>query len=165
MPFPSPGWPPRPASGRRSIRFCKVGNATAAFGDNAWLFIQATGANTIDPTPYVPPGSTADVAIGDINRAGSPMGGRQVAEDVAPRSHEDPPATQEQANYPQIWSIGIAVTNLSATAAEIIEISFDGTNVHGVIPAGTTKVFQNRHEAGISLQARAGTPAFSVEAW
>jgi len=163
MPFPSPGWPPRPASGRRSIRFYAAATCTTAFGDNAWLFYQDVGANTIDPLPYVAPGSTAAVSVGNINRAGSPMGGRQIFEDAAPRTHENPPATQEQANYPQIWSGSIRVYN---AGAEDVEISFDGTNVHGYIAAGQSVTYKDRFEAGICVRAvGAGATTCYVEAW
>lgn len=169
MPFPAVGWPPRPASGRRSIRFFKKSTATAAFADNAWLFIDAIGANTIAPLPYVRPGSTAPVSVGNLLVPGSPMGGRRIPEDVAPPAHENSPATQQAAQYPQIWSGSIRICNLGALG-EDIEISFDGTNVHGYIPGGMQSasgpLYFNRFEAGISVRGvGAATPDFTVEAW
>jgi len=162
MPFPV-FWPPRPASGRRSIRFYVEAVCTNAFGDNAWLFIDDVGANTLDPLPYVPPGSTAPVAVGDINRPGSPMGGRQIPQDAAPPEHENPPATQQQANYPQIWSGAIRIYN---EGAGDLEYSFDGTNVHGYIAANQSEIFPNRYEAGICVRGVGGsTPTVHIEAW
>jgi len=43
MPFPA-GWPPRPASSRRSLRFYATGTASANFEDNAFLFRDANYA-------------------------------------------------------------------------------------------------------------------------
>jgi len=162
MPFPV-FWPPRPASGRRSIRFYATAVCTNAFGDNAWLFIEQTSANTIQPTPYVRPGSTADVSIGDIDSGGSPMGGRRIVEDAAPADHENPPATQVQANYPQIWSGAMRIYN---EGVGDLEYSFDGANVHGYIAAGQSEIFPNRFEAGICVRGvAAATPTVHIEAW
>ena len=66
MAFPSEGWPPRPPSGTRSIRFYATGTGTANFSDNAFLFIDGTNANPFVPLPVVPPGSTAPVALGSF---------------------------------------------------------------------------------------------------
>jgi hypothetical protein len=44
-----------------------------------------------------------------------------------------------------------------------LEISFDGTNVHGFCPGGGEVYYQNRYEGGISVRG-AGT-TFHVEAW
>jgi hypothetical protein len=136
---------------------------TNAFGDNAWLFIETAGANTIDPLPYVKPGSTDPVAVGDTDRAGSPMGGRQIIQDAAPVEHENPPATQVQANYPQIWSGAIRIYNAGVGD---LEYSFDGTNVHGYIAANQSEIFPNRFEAGICVRGVSGaTPTVHIEAW
>lgn len=48
------GWPPRPASSLRSIRFFTSGTTTGAFSDNAFLFKDGAGANTLVPTPDFP---------------------------------------------------------------------------------------------------------------
>lgn len=46
MPFPL-GWPPRPASGQRSIRFAANGTSTANFFDSAFLFAVANQATAM----------------------------------------------------------------------------------------------------------------------
>jgi len=46
MPFPL-GWPPRPATSVRSLRFYVTGTATANFRDNAFLFRDANKALTV----------------------------------------------------------------------------------------------------------------------
>ncbi len=55
-PFPE-GWPPRPASGRRSIRFYQAATtATADFADSAYLFVDGITANTFKPTTVLTAG-------------------------------------------------------------------------------------------------------------
>jgi hypothetical protein len=57
------------------------------------------------------------------------------------------------------WSQAIRVV---ATTADI-EISFDGTNVHGKIVAGTEVIYWDRHESGIAIRGVGAT--FLLEAW
>jgi len=170
MPFPSPGWPPRPASGRRSARMYHKATivpsgASTPFGDHAILFIEVVGANMMVPLPYVEPGSVVDVDVGDIAIAGSPMGTGMRAEHVAPPSHENPPATQEIENYHQLWANSIRVYNEGPNP---IEFSFDGVNVHGYIGAAKSVTYKDRYEAGICFR-RIGLAAVNnivhVEAW
>jgi len=163
MPFPT-FWPPRPSSGRRSIRFYETGTCTVSFGDNAWLFVEQTTANTVDPTPYLAPGDqTTKVSIGNLNRGGSPMGGRRIAEDAAPPQHENPPATQQASPKEQLWANSIRVVN---EGVGDLELSFDGTNVHGYVAAGMEVTYRERFEAGICVRGVGGaTPTFHVEAW
>jgi len=163
MAFPT-GWPPRPASSLRSIRFFVRGTSTAVFDGHAYLFGDQASANTFKPTPYVRPGSTDPVHDGTLEAGGSPMGGRQIPEDAAPRTHDDSPNTQEASPHPMLWSQGIRITSVSGGD---IEFSFDGTNVHGRVKDGTTEIYYDRHEAGIAVRAAGGvgTPVFEVEAW
>lgn len=162
MAFPV-GWPPRPASATRSIRFYASAAATANFSDRAYLFSTGAGVNTITPLPYVRPGSTAPVSVGDTLSGGSPMGTGQAIQDVAPRTHENPPATQEAVVTPMVWSSSIRIVN---DGAGDLEVSFDGTNVHSYIPAGREVLFLNRHEAGVAVRGvAAATPTFHIEAW
>ena len=59
----------------------------------------------------------------------------------------------------QAYSQGL---RLSATVADL-EFSFDGTNVHGKITAGTSAIYYNRREGGIYLRGAASV--YVVEAW
>jgi len=59
----------------------------------------------------------------------------------------------------QAWSYSIQVRAVTAN----VEISFDGTNVHGLILAGTQSTYEKRHEGGISVRGVGAT--FYVEAW
>ena len=161
MPFPA-GWPPRPASARRSLRFFVEGTATANFDANGYLFINDTGANTVNPLPYVKPGSTAPVHLGTLTAGGSPQGSGQNVNDAAPFEHQDPTNTQVAVPKAQAWAHSILVRNTGGSNP--LEISFDGTNIHGRIPANTTVIYRTRHEAGIALRSSAGT-TFEVEAW
>lgn len=157
MSFPV-GWPPRVASSIRSVRvyIASVSPATGLFSDNAYLFSQVAHANTFQPTPYVPPGQEA-AAPGWAATAvpAPPMGGGQNANDSSadPRNIVPPPPV------PMIWAKVIRITNLGGAP---LYFSFDGTNVHGVVPANTTETYWDRYEAGIALR---GSTQFVVEAW
>jgi len=59
----------------------------------------------------------------------------------------------------QGWAGTILVRAVSAA----VEISFDGTNVHGYIPAGEVTTYRNRYEGGIAVRGVGAT--FYVEAW
>lgn len=153
MPFPV-GWPPRPATGIRSIRFFASGTTGVAFSDNAFLFSDMPTASTLNPTPVAKPG---------IQTTGieSPMGGGQVPENARPDLPPTPPGYADP--HPMIWASTIRVWNDGAAA---IEISFDGATVHGEVAAGKEWICRNRYEAGISLRGKAfALVAFRVEAW
>ena len=146
-------WPPRPASGRRSIRFYAAGTSSANFSDNAYLFFDGAGANTFVPTPKIGWGDISTVvAVGSIpdrsvggGKGGSPQG----------TGGNEPP-------YPSIWSSSIKITN---TGNNDIAFSFDGVNIHGVVKTGEIAVFWNRIEAGIAIQQITGSSTFRIEAW
>lgn len=156
MPFPAT-WPPRGASGTRSIRFYKTGTTTALFSDNGYIFADTTSANPYVALPFVPPGGErVTAAIGS-----PPIGGGRDAHDA----NSDPAAGVIAPPPPtMIWCRAIIIHNDSANA---IEISFDGVNVHGFIPGGVTVVrtYFDRFEAGIALRGFGGVGGFKVEAW
>lgn len=158
MAFPA-AWPPRLPSGRRSIRFFASGTTTGAFDGNAFLFFDDVGANTFTPTPYVAPGSTAAVKVGDLASPSAIFGTGRNANDVVytvPASEQNP--------FAYIWSGTIRIFN---DGANPIEFSFDGTNVQGVIKTTEALTYRDRHESGISLRFPGGGAgsAFRVEAW
>lgn len=172
MAFPE-GWPPRPATARRSLRFFVSGTATANYDANAFLFADDTGAVTYDPLPFVKPGSTDSVHVGGtfdpgtgsgdgaVVGSGSPVGGGQNINDAAPRTHDDQPNTQEAVPKPMAWSQAILIRN---TGGAELFFSFDGVNDHGRLAAGESQEFKDRYEAGIALKSAVGTD-FEVEAW
>ena len=144
MAFPT-GWPPRFPSGTRNIRFYIAATATAAFADRAYLFADQAGANPYTPLPDVRPGG--DVSAPDYN------GPHNVpATPAGTGQHGDDP-------HPMIWSEGIQIINKGATP---IYFSFDGTNIHGEVPA-TSEITMRRREAGIAINGSGN--AFVVYAW
>lgn len=149
MAFPQ-GWPPRVASGTASIRFYKTGSSTADFADAAFLFIDGTGANPYTPLPVVLPGD-------DVSRYPTPAA-TVIAANPLGTGENDPGSVKAM-----IWSQGIRVRNLDGTNS--IEISFDGTNVHGIVAPNATNEYVNRREAGIAVRGAAGTPSYVIEAW
>lgn len=171
MAFPV-GWPPRPASASRSIRFYRTGTSTANYDSNAFLFGDDLGANVVAPLPYVAPGSVAPVHVGGVALdtastppvygSGSPVGGGQEAKDAAPRTHANAPFTQEAVPKPMLWANTIVVRNKGAGN---LLISFDGTNDHGRVNANEVREFRNRYEAGIAVKGDGATPDFEIEAW
>jgi hypothetical protein len=64
------------------------------------------------------------------------------------------PAVPEQG-----WSYTIAVRAVGGN----LNISFDGTNDHGFVLAGTQTIYEKRHEGGISVKGAGAT--FHIEAW
>ena len=67
-------------------------------------------------------------------------------------------------------SSGIMILNASTTASDIVQYSFDGTNVHGDLVPGTPAAgltFDNRIESSIFFRLEsAGSPVtIRVEAW
>jgi hypothetical protein len=157
MPFPA-GWPPRPSSGRASLRFFREGTCTAAFDANAYLFVDGTDASPFTPLPVVAPGSSEDVHIG-----GPPAGGGfPTPEDVAPDTHKGLPNGQAVPKN-MIWAQMISIYN---GGAGVLEFSFDGTNIHGRVLANERRLFRMRYEAGIAVRGDGGaTPIFEIEAW
>jgi len=145
MPFPT-GWPPRVASGTRSIRAYVAATATAAYADRAYLWHQLAGANPFTPLPNVRPGE--DVSAPDY-------GGPHV---VPP----NPAGTGQSGDDPEpmIWSGSIKIINKGATP---IYFSFDGVNDHGEVSANSELHMDNVYEAGIAIRG-AGND-FVVFAW
>lgn len=145
MPFPT-GWPPRVASGTRSIRAYVAATATANYSDRAYLWHQLPGANPYTPLPNVFPGD--DVSNpnynGPHNIGANPAGTGQRGDDPEP----------------MIWSSAIKIINKGATP---IFFSFDGTNDHGEVSAASELLLDNVYEAGIAIRG-AGND-FVVFAW
>lgn len=160
MAFPA-GWPPRPSSGRRSIRFFVSGTATANWSDNAYLFIDDAGANTFQPMPYVKPGDvSAQAKVGDRNTPGSPMGAGSDPSGVLPG---DTLGVQKAL----IWAATIRICNDGAVDLQVSYAAPDdlSTLIQGIVKAGEELVYRHRYEAGIALRAPGGACAFRVEAW
>jgi hypothetical protein len=161
MAFPV-GWPPRPSSGVRSIRFYVTGTTTANWSDNAFLFVDDVGANTYLPTPVIAPGSSTVVAIGDRSLSGSPMGAGLSASDVLPGD-----TVGQTKNL--IWSNSIRIANRGSNTLEFTFGALtDGSSlVQGSLIANESVIYRQRYEAGIALRfpaAGAGS-AFIVECW
>ena len=153
MPFPV-GWPPRPCTGRRLIRFFIGGTTTNLFEDHAYLFADQVGANTFTPTPVARPG---------IQTTGiqSPMGGGRVPENARPDLPPSPPGYVDP--HPMLWAHTIRIWN---DGVATIQVSFDGTNVHGEVPGGKEWLCRDRYEAGIALRGKAAALVdFRLEAW
>ena len=137
-------WPPRPASGRRSIRFYKTGTLTANFADNCWIFGDAANnANPYTPLPQVVSGTTGAATVVPP----SPWG-TEPSDAVSP---------------PMIWSGSLRITVVGGD----LEFSFDTANppaiVHGkVLSADRVAYYRDRFEAGMAVR---GTGTFYVEAW
>lgn len=157
MPFPD-GWPPRPATNHRSIRFSKSASAPSGgggpglFSDSAYIFEQGAGANPIKPTPVVPHGDERTVAeVGTTAEGGSPLGTGQATLGVT---------------EPMIWAGTIRLCNDHATVA--LEFSFDGTKVDGKVLPTESLTFRHRYEAGIAVRRVSGvhiTHPFRIMAW
>ena len=142
MPFPT-GWPPTPPSHVRSLRVRIAGTATASFEDNAYLFSQVVVNNAFVPlAPVVEPGSSAQVTL-----------------PPNPSTSASPSVGTPAMDVPMQWASTIVVRNLTANP---LSFSFDGTNIHGVVPANGTTIMERRYEAGIALS---GSGGFEVEAW
>lgn len=160
MAFPK-GWPPRSCPSVRPLRFFASGDSTANFSDNAFLFgtDPVTGApapsGNVSQLPNVPPGSTAPTTLGN-----PPVGGSSPVAANDGAVPEGDIVAMRYAGY-------IQITNDSAVVGDAIEISFDGTNVHGVIYNGETRRYSDRHEAGVAVRTMPtkGACAFRIEAW
>lgn len=150
MPFPT-GWPPPRPSGIRSGRFYAAGTGTAAFDDNAFLFgAPLTAMNTL-PTPYVAPGSSAPTDFGRL-----PVGGGRDPRDSRASAELVTGTTQAYS-----WLANLRICN---DGGGVLEFSFDGVNVHGVVmPGDEPPVYAGRYEAGIAV--RGVGAVFRIEAW
>jgi hypothetical protein len=97
------------------------------------MFIDGAGANPFTPLPEVTGGSTV------VPR----NAGTGVSSDGTPA---------------QLWAQTIRVVSSGD-----VEISFDGTNVHGkILTAGGDVIYRNRFESGIAIR---GAGTFTIEAW
>lgn len=145
MPFPE-GWPPKPATGVKSLRIRITGSGTADFADNAYLWIdQVAASNPFTPLPIVEPG-------GGVSKPGY----------TGPHNVDTPPVgsgVDSDGNKGSIWSSHIAI---EATGGAL-EFSFDGTTIHGIVPDGQRYEFSDRYEAGICVRGASAT--FVIEAW
>lgn len=150
------GFPARHPSSTRSIRFYKS-DTTAGTNftddDNSFLFVDAAGANPFESLPKVTTGE--DGSFDTTTVPPTPWGGGE--NDRA----GTPPTSAPTKAY--IWSYGIYVKNTGATY--ILEISFDGTNVHGRIDPGDSRIFYNRIEAGMAVRGVSDNTTYVVEAW
>lgn len=159
MAFPT-NWPPRVHTVLPSLRFVVSGTATANFSDNAYMFKDggAGTANPFTPLPVVKTSqqTTIGAQVEPTNVPTviiSPVG--TGTNDVSPVDNSIP--------KPMAWSMGIRITT-SGTGG--VDVSFDGTNVHDIVPASTTVTYNRCHEAGISIRGTSGaTPTFIVRAW
>jgi hypothetical protein len=148
MPFPA-AWPPRHPSGKKSLRFYTTGTSTADFEDNAFLWIDQAGANPYVPTPVVVgKDEKLPVDVSGGTGSGGPRGtGKNNPGDPAP----------------MIWAANIRIVH--GGQAGDLEISFDGTTVHGKVGAGEDFIYWDRFEAGIAIRGAGGTPTYRIEAW
>jgi hypothetical protein len=103
------------------------------------------GGMPVYPTPYITYGqTTVSTAVGTLVASGSPMG---LGE------HED-------ATLGAHFSHNIRIVNTGG--ANVIEYSFDGVNVHGVVAVSSEVILTYRYESGIALR---GVTTYRVEAW
>lgn len=163
MAFP-PGWVntagnglPRPP-GIRSMRFFVEGTATANFSDRAYNFsVPANGSVgdqslQVPPSPKVSPGQEVGSGRGVSAVVSSPQGGQR---DVAPASQSTP--VTAQAAY---------AIRISNDGSGVLELSFDGVSIHGVLLSGETREWRRRFEPGVAVRGRStDTPNFRIEAW
>lgn len=152
MAFPV-GWPPRPCSGRRSIRFFVSGTTTGFWADNAYLLIDDVGANTFVPMPYIKPGELTAVAVGDRNVPGSPMGTGSNPNDILPGDALGHAKALIWANSIRIFNDGSADLELTFGA------STENGPIQGVVKAGEEFTYRDRYEAGIGLRWANGSRA------
>lgn len=164
MPFPA-GWPPRPCSGRRSIRFFVSGTTTANWSDNAFLFIDDPGANTFVPMPHIKPGELTVVEVGNRNVPGSPMGTGSNPNDILPGDTFGHVKALVWANSIRIFNDG--VNDIEYSFAVTGDAGAPALPVHGVIKTTESFSFRDRYEAGIALRfpGGGGASAFRIEAW
>jgi hypothetical protein len=99
------------------------------------------GVVSFPSNPYVPLPTSNPTAV-----PASPSG-------TGPASGGTPP--------PMIWASAVRLCNDSLVTP--LEYSFDGVNVHGVVPVNKQEVLRVRYEAGIAVRGN-GAP-FRIEAW
>jgi len=148
--FPT-GWPPRPASHVRSVRVYAEGTTTGDWASNAILFNSLVSANTFKPTPYRRPGDPSPISYGDQQLPGTPAGGRSIPQDAIVGNPLSYPRGGERPAEPQIWVGTLALIN-DGSPGDILEVSFDGVNIHGKVYDGERFVYRNRFEAGVALR-------------
>jgi hypothetical protein len=130
------------------------------------VFIDQPGANPYTPLPVVRPGD-------DVSRKGLSASAKVVVPPNPAGTGEnyltdDPtlPIGQGYLTQPSIkayiWAEEIRIVN---TGANDLEFSFDGTNVHGLVPAGTIREYRDRREAAIAVRGVGGNTTFVLEAW
>jgi hypothetical protein len=146
MPFP-PNWPPKATNSARSVRVFQKGITTAFFADNGYLFGSYAMVN--QPLPYVAPGSLAPVVVPPV------AGGGQAPQDAAGGVALPVP------------NVACKIFKVYNDGAGVIEISFDGVNVHDEILAGQMHEYQDRMECGVALRFPAAgvASAFRLAGW
>jgi hypothetical protein len=167
MAFPD-GWPPRPATGQRSLRFYLPSTVgTANFSDRAYLFSDGAGANPFTPTPSIPAGAGTVTPVGGTG-PGAPSGSGQAVRDALPFHAE---LFQRGTGGSSSFTIeGTAATgNLNGTAnfadgeqividAKTYTIQATLTNVDGNIQlGGSLAITLANIENAINLGPGAGT--------
>jgi len=144
MAFP-PGWPPRAPAGYARIRFYRAGMTTAAFIDNAWMFSSEMANMAL---PYVAPGSTAPVDL----RPGVIGGGRDPHDAV---NGVEVPVPIAVPRFMYVWN------DMPFATGSILQVSFDGVNVHDEIYDDEVHIYEDRRESGISLRFKPTFPIVS----
>jgi hypothetical protein len=149
MPFPE-GWPPRAVSSKRGLRFYRTGTSTASFEDNAWFFGSSLGAH--QPLPYVKPGSLDPVFVGTV------AGGGRDPRDTA---------LGERPGIPITCPRFCLVFNDEEEGGGVLQVSWDGVDVHMEVFPQQEWTVEDILEGGISVRTRPGDAdcAFRVVAW
>jgi len=151
MPFPT-GWPPRPASGRRSVRVFITGTTASNYHENAYLFSQLTGAVTIDPTIFVETGERGQTALSSFEKGATPLGGGRNPHDaVQTFQNISPPLGDQAPPIPMAWIQTLKIRNQGG-AGEDLDFTFDGVNQQGFVGGGEISFYRNRFEAGIAVR-------------
>ena len=171
MPFPD-GWNtdlnlgplgPRKPTDIKSIAAFAKGATTADFADNAILWIDITGANPHTPTPALSASKPiTSPPFGTLEYGAIHLGTGQGAFDV--NNPNNPYPLLPPQPKAQIFCATVYVKN---DGVNIIEVSFDGFNVHWELLAGESFIWRDRYVAGIALRFPAGSAAgaFRVQAW
>lgn len=114
-------------------------------------------------------GATSAANNGTFVITGVPAPNQFTFENGSAVDEDFPPAGEIRIRqYPQnqpvpaIWSNTIVIYN---NGANEIRASFNGEDDHVIIPAGESRSYRERSEAGIALRSVAGTSDFVVEAW
>lgn len=160
MAFPA-GWPPRPATGVRSIRFFATGNTSNNFSDAAFLFGDTSPKSQVDPVPVATPRDSA--AFGSDQRPSSPAGFSNTSAKGTSTPQTKVVPYRHASN---IWIFNDGVKDLTFTFDEATDIGA-GAGIHGVVKAGKDMLFRDRYEAGIALKSAVdnNATAYRVFAW